>query len=48
MKGSSAEREIADASTLLSRSKLRAEVLEVRSAADVEGTRVIRITAIAI
>lgn len=44
LKGSSAHREIAEASSLLSRSRLRAEILEVRAAADVEGTRVIRVT----
>lgn len=44
LKGSSAEREIAEASTLLSRSRLRAEILEVRAAPEAEGTRVIRVT----
>lgn len=44
LKGSSAEREVADASSLLTRSRLRAEILEVRATADVEGTRVIRVT----
>lgn len=43
LKGSSAEKEMADASTLLSRSKMRAEILEVRAAPDVEGTRAIRV-----
>ena len=43
LKGSSAEREISEASSLLSRSKLRAEILEVRAAPDVEGTRAIRV-----
>ncbi|MEO7588888.1 MAG: 16S rRNA (guanine(527)-N(7))-methyltransferase RsmG [Arachnia sp.] len=45
LKGSSAEREISEAGTLLARSRLRAEILEVRAAPDVEGTRVIRVTA---
>ncbi|MGV8847447.1 16S rRNA (guanine(527)-N(7))-methyltransferase RsmG [Tessaracoccus sp.] len=44
LKGSSAEREISEAGNLLSRSKLRAEILEVRAAPDVEGTRIIRVT----
>ena len=44
LKGSSAEREIGEAGSLLKRSKLRAEILEVRAAPDVEGTRVIRVT----
>lgn len=44
LKGSSAEREIAEAGNLLARSKLRAEILEVRAAPDVEGTRIIRVT----
>lgn len=43
LKGSSAEKEVSEASTLLSRSKLRADILEVRAAPDVEGTRVIRV-----
>ena len=43
LKGSSAEREISEASTLLSRSKMRAEVLEVRAAPDIEGARAIRV-----
>ncbi len=43
IKGSSAEKEVAEASTLLSRSGLRADILEVRAAPDVEGTRVIRV-----
>ncbi len=43
LKGSSAEREIAEAGSLLSRSRLRAEILEVRAAPDAEGTRVIRV-----
>lgn len=46
LKGSSAEQEMADASSLLSRSKLRAEILEVRATADVEGTRAIRVATI--
>ena len=45
LKGSSAEREISEASSLISRSRLRAEILEVRAAPDVEGTRAIRVTA---
>ncbi len=45
LKGSSAEREVAEASTLLSRSHLRADVLEVRATPDVDGTRAIRVTA---
>ena len=45
LKGSSAEKEVADAGKLLSGSRLRAEVLEVRAAPDVEGTRVIRVSA---
>ncbi|RMB61499.1 16S rRNA (guanine(527)-N(7))-methyltransferase RsmG [Tessaracoccus antarcticus] len=44
LKGSSAEREVSEAGSLLSRSRLRAEILEVRAAPDVEGTRVIRVT----
>lgn len=44
LKGSSAEKEIAAASTLLSRSHLEADILEVRAARDVVGTRVIRVT----
>jgi len=43
LKGSSAEKEIAEARTLLSRSGLRADILEVRAAPDVDGTRVIRV-----
>ncbi|MDO5735048.1 MAG: 16S rRNA (guanine(527)-N(7))-methyltransferase RsmG [Propionibacteriaceae bacterium] len=43
LKGSSAEREIAEASTLLSRSRMSATILEVRAAPDVEGTRAIRV-----
>ena len=43
LKGSSAEKEVAEASTLLSRSRLRADILEVRAAPDVDGTRVIRV-----
>ena len=44
LKGSSAEREIAEASSLLSRSRLRADVLEVRAGPEIEGTRAIRVT----
>ena len=44
LKGSSAEREIAEAGTLLSRSRLVADILEVRAAPDVDGTRVIRVS----
>lgn len=44
LKGSSAEKEVAEAATLLSRSRLRAEILEVRAAADIEGTRLIRVS----
>lgn len=44
LKGSSAEREVAEASSLLSRSKMQSEILEIRAAADVEGTRAIRVT----
>lgn len=43
LKGSSAEKEVAEAGNLLSRSRLRADILEVRAAPDVEGTRVIRV-----
>lgn len=43
-KGSSAEREVAEASTLLSRSRLQADILEVRAAPDLEGTRVVRVS----
>lgn len=43
LKGSSAEKEVGDAGNLLVRSRLRAEILEVRAAPDVEGTRVIRV-----
>lgn len=43
LKGSSAEKEVGEAGNLLSRSRLRADILEVRAAADVEGTRVIRV-----
>lgn len=44
LKGSSAEREVSESRSLLSRSKLQAEILEVRAAPDVEGTRVIRVS----
>lgn len=44
LKGSSAEREVADSSSLLKRSGLRADILEVRASADVEGTRAIRVS----
>ncbi len=44
-KGASAEREIAEASTLLSHSGLRVDVLEVRAAPGIEGTRVVRVKA---
>lgn len=43
LKGSSAEREIAEASSLLSRSRLRAEILEVRATPESEGARAIRV-----
>lgn len=43
LKGSSAEREVGEAGNLLARSRLRADILEVRAAPDVEGTRVIRV-----
>ncbi len=45
LKGSSAEKEVAEASSLLSRSRLRADILEVRAAPDVDGTRLIRVRA---
>ena len=44
LKGSSAETEVSQSSALLSRSGLRAEILEVRAAPEVEGTRVVRVT----
>ena len=43
LKGSSAEKEVADASNLLSRSGLRADILEVRAAPEIDGTRIIRV-----
>lgn len=43
LKGSSAEREIGDAANILKRGGLAAEVLEVRVAPGVEGTRVVRV-----
>ena len=44
LKGSSAEKEVAEAGKLLAGSRLRAEILEVRAAPEVEGTRVIKVT----
>lgn len=44
LKGQSAEREVGEAGSWLKHAKLRAEVLEVRAAADVEGTRAIRVS----
>lgn len=43
LKGSSAEKELSEASTLLSRARLRGEILEIRATADVEGTRTIKV-----
>lgn len=43
LKGSSAEKEIVEAANLLSRSGLRADILEIRAAHDVDGTRAIRV-----
>lgn len=45
LKGSSAEKEVAEAGKLLAGSRLRAEVLEARAATDVEGTRIVRVSA---
>ena len=45
LKGETAEDEISQARALLERSRLTAEVLEVRAAPPVEGTRVIRVRA---
>lgn len=44
LKGSSAEREVAAAQKRLAKAGLRAEILEVRAAPGVEGTRVIRVS----
>lgn len=44
LKGQSAEREVSEAANWMKHAKLRAEVLEIRAAADVEGTRAIRVT----
>lgn len=43
LKGSSAEREVAEAGSWLRHARLRAEILEIRAATDVEGTRAIRV-----
>lgn len=44
LKGQSAEREVAEAGSWMKHARLRAEILEVRAAADVEGTRAVRVT----
>lgn len=43
LKGITAEREVAEAGSWMRHAKLRAEILEVRAAVDVEGTRAIRV-----
>lgn len=43
LKGITAEREVAEAGSWMKHAKLRAEILEVRAAAGVEGTRVVRV-----
>ncbi|MCC2593819.1 16S rRNA (guanine(527)-N(7))-methyltransferase RsmG [Tessaracoccus sp. OS52] len=44
LKGLTAEREVAEAGSWLRHARLRAEILEIRAATDVEGTRAIRVT----
>lgn len=44
LKGQSAEREVGEASSWMRHAKLRPEILEIRAAADVEGTRAIRVS----
>ncbi|MGO1488490.1 MAG: 16S rRNA (guanine(527)-N(7))-methyltransferase RsmG [Arachnia sp.] len=43
LKGSSAEKEVLEAADLLARSGLRADILEIRAAHDVDGTRAIKV-----
>lgn len=44
LKGLTAEKEVAEAGSWMRHAKLAAEILEIRTAADVEGTRAIRVT----
>ncbi|GAB3811534.1 hypothetical protein GCM10028820_02930 [Tessaracoccus terricola] len=44
LKGQSAEDEVSAAASWMKHAKLRAEILEIRAAADVEGTRAIRVS----